>query len=198
MLYNYSNPYTNSSMNMYGGGNNYQPMSNVNSQNQQALNPFYQSVYPINNQRFSAFFVNDYSEEENEKKYMDLVEKFYLKIYGEHFNEKMAMKAVKEMVYIIPDYRFDYTPEQIESFIHQVYQQTSQIMAKYGKTANPIGDKVNKWNKYFVYNMICADYPLSHGGDNQKMSMMSYEFLSDPDGCEEKAYKYYKAMSKKE
>lgn len=46
--------------------------------------------------------------------------------------------------------------------------------------------------------MICADYPLSHGGDNQKISMMSYEFLSDPDGCEEKAYKYYKAMSKKE
>ena len=27
---------------------------------------------------------------------------------------------------------------------------------------------------------------------------MSYEFLSDPDGCEEKAYKYYKAISKKE
>lgn len=137
-------------------------------------------------------------KEENEKKYMDLVEKFYLKIYGEHFNEKIAMKAVKEMVYIIPDYRFDYTPEQIESFIHQAYQQTSQIMAKYGKTANPIGDKVNKWDKYFVYNMICADYPLSHGGDNQKISMMSYEFLSNPDGCEEKAYKYYKAMSKKE
>ena len=65
MLYNYGNPYTNSSMNMYGGGNNYQPMSNVNSQNQQALNPFYQSVYPINNQRFSAFFVNDYSEVKN-------------------------------------------------------------------------------------------------------------------------------------
>lgn len=198
MLYNYSNPYTNSSMNMYGGGNNYQPISNVNSQNQQALNPFYQSVYPVNNQRFSAFFVNDYSEEENEKKYMDLVEKFYLKIYGEHFNEKMAMKAVKEMVYIIPDYRFDYTPEQIESLIHQAHQQTSQIMVKYGKTANPIGEKVNKWDKYFVYNMICADYHLSHSGDNKKISMMSYEFLSDPDGCEGKAYRYYKAMSKKE
>ena len=137
-------------------------------------------------------------KEENEKKYMDLVEKFYLKIYGEHFNEKMAMKAVKEMVYIIPDYRFNYTPEQIESLIHQVHQQTNQIMAKYGKTANPIGEKVNKWDKYFVYNMICADYPLSHGGDNQKISMMSYEFLSDPDGCEGKAYRYYKAMSKKE
>lgn len=65
MLYNYGNPYTNSSVNMYGGGNNYQPMSNVNSQNQQALNPFYQSMYPINNQRFSAFFVNDYSEVKN-------------------------------------------------------------------------------------------------------------------------------------
>ena len=65
MLYNYGNPYTNSSMNVYGGGNNYQPMSNVNSQNQQALNPFYQSMYPINNQRFSAFFVNDYSEVKN-------------------------------------------------------------------------------------------------------------------------------------
>ena len=40
-------------------------------------------------------------KEENEKKYMDLVEKFYLKIYGEHFNEKMAMEAIKEMVYIM-------------------------------------------------------------------------------------------------
>ena len=108
------------------------------------------------------------------------------------------MEAVKEMVYVIPDYHFSYTPEQIESFIDQAHQQTSQIMAKYGKTANPIGEKINKWDKYFVYNMICADYPLSHGGDNQKISMMSYEFLSDPDGCEEKAYKYYKAMSKKE
>ena len=61
---------------------------------------------------------------------------------------------------------FDYTPEQIESFINQAYQQTSQIMAKYGKTTNPIGNKVNKWDKYIVYNIICADYPLSHGGDN--------------------------------
>lgn len=65
MLYNYSNPYTNSNMNMYSGGNNYQPMSSINSQNQQALNPFYQTMYPINNQRFSAFFVNDYSEVKN-------------------------------------------------------------------------------------------------------------------------------------
>lgn len=135
-------------------------------------------------------------KEENEKKYCDLVEKLYLKIYGEHFNEKMAMDAAKEMIYIIPDYHFNYTADQIESFIQQAYQQTSQIMAKYGKTANPIGEKVNKWDKYFVYNMICADYPLSHGGDNQKISMMAYEFLSDPDGCEEKAYKYYKAMEK--
>lgn len=70
-------------------------------------------------------------------------------------------------------------------------------MAKYGKTANPIGEKVNKWDKYFVYNMICSDYPLSHGGDNKKISMMSYEFLSDPGGCKGKAYRYYKTISKK-
>ena len=128
MLYNYSNPYTNSLMNMYGGGNNYQPISNVNSQNQQALNPFYQSVYPINNQRFSAFFVNDYSEVKNaivssdgglSLFMMNDKDVFYIKKVGE--DGRTILKS------------FDYTPEQIESFINQAYQQTSQIMAKYGK-----------------------------------------------------------------
>lgn len=63
-MYNYGYPY--GGLSQYGN-NNYQPMSNINSQNQQALNPFYQApvVSPINNQRFNAFFVNDYSEVKN-------------------------------------------------------------------------------------------------------------------------------------
>ena len=64
-MYNYGYPY--GGLSQYGNNNNYQPMSNMSSQNQQALNPFYQTpmVSPINNQRFNAFFVNDYSEVKN-------------------------------------------------------------------------------------------------------------------------------------
>lgn len=131
-------------------------------------------------------------------KYNEIVEQMYIDLYGEHFNEEMAKKAVKEMIFIIENYNFNYSPEQIEQLIEQMYKQTNQIMSKYGKIANPIPEEINKWDKYYTFNMICADYPLTHNGDSNKIAMMSYEFLSDPDAPICKAYKYYKAMEIKD
>lgn len=67
MANNYTYPYMNSQMNLnaYNGMNNYPPVSNIGLQNQPAPNPYYPIQYPINNQRFGAFFVNDYSEVKN-------------------------------------------------------------------------------------------------------------------------------------
>ena len=62
MVYDYTNPYMSSYQNSYNGIGSYQPMSNINSQSQQALNPYYQMN---NGNRFNAFFVNDYSEVKN-------------------------------------------------------------------------------------------------------------------------------------
>lgn len=129
--------------------------------------------------------------------YKELVEDLYISAYGEHFNKEMALEAVEEMLYVISDYKFNYTCEQIEGFITQAHQQSTQFMNKYGKMANEIPEEINKWDKYYTYHMICADYPLSHNGDANKIAMMSYEFLSDPDAPIGKAYRYYKAMEMK-
>lgn len=65
MAYNYTYPYmTQQNVPVYGN-NNYQPMSNIGSQNQPVPNPYYQTPYAGSNQRFGAFFVNDYSEVKN-------------------------------------------------------------------------------------------------------------------------------------
>lgn len=133
-------------------------------------------------------------KDSNPKLYHELKDDFYISAYGEHFNKEMAEKAIEEMVYSVPDYKFNYTPEQIESYIAQSCQQATQIMSKYGKTANTIPEEINKWDKYYTYSMICSDYPLSHNGDNGKISMLAYEFLSDPDAPIGKAYRYCKAM----
>lgn len=132
------------------------------------------------------------------QKYNEIIEKMYIELYGEHFNEKMAKKAVENMIFVIENYDFKYSPEQIEQLIEQTYKQTNQIMSKYGKIANPIPEEINKWDKYYTFNMICADYPLSHNGDSNKIALMTYEFLSDPDAPICKPYKYYKAMKTKD
>lgn len=56
-------------------------------------------------------------------------------------------------------------------------------------------DDITLCDMEYVFNMISADYALTHGGDVAKISLMAYEFLSDPDAPEGKAYLYYCAMS---
>lgn len=123
--------------------------------------------------------------------------RLYTALNGYHFNEDLAKKAVDHMVYPMPEYNYSHSPEQIEQSIKQIYQQAIAHMSKYGKKANPIPTEVTKWDMYYVYHMICADYSLSHGGDNSKILMMAYEFISDPDATPCKAYNYYCAMKKR-
>ena len=136
----------------------------------------------------------DIVKEHEPKLYRKMENAIYVAIYGEHFNEEMAKEAVECMEFVVPEYKYSYTADQIEQSLNQIYQQAAQTMTKYGKKACIIPIEVNKWDKYYVYNMICADYPLSHGGDSTKIAMMAYEFLSDPDAGACKAYKYYCAM----
>lgn len=140
----------------------------------------------------------DVIKEHEPDMYHEIEKTIYIALNGEHFTEDLAMHAIECMEFVIPEYKFTYTPEQIEQSMKQIYQQATQVMNKYNKKAHIIPIEVNKWDMYYVYNMICSDYPLSHGGDNTKISMLAYEFLSDPDGSPCKAYRYYCAMKDKE
>ena len=129
--------------------------------------------------------------------YKEIEDLLYVSIFGEHFNEEIAKAAVEEMEFPVSEYKYNHTAEQIENSLKQISQQAKQIMTKYGKKVHEIPEEVNKWDMYYTYNMICADYPLSHGGDMTKIAMLTYEFLSDPDAPCGKAYRYYCAMKDK-
>lgn len=127
----------------------------------------------------------------DEDLYDEYLNDLYIAAFGEHFNEKLYKKAVEEMVFVIPEYKQMHTPEQIEQTIRQMHQQASQLMSKNNKVAAMIPASVNKWDMAYVFNMICSDYPLTHGGDVNKIAMMAYEFISDPDADCGKSYRYY-------
>ena len=137
------------------------------------------------------FSENETKKEEYDKFYWTL----YEKIYGKHFNDDLVERAIKEMHFNNPDFKPKYTKEQIKSAIEQAYKIAEQNYAKKGIVAPKIKDTTTLCDMEYVFNMISADYGLSHMGDVTKISLMSYEFLSDPDAPEGKAYLYYCAMS---
>ena len=142
--------------------------------------------------------VNCYFKDENKNKkeeYNDFYWTLYEKMYGKHFNETLLKKAISEMEFVNPDYKPKYTKEQIKSAIEQAYKIAEQNYAKKGIIAPKIKDTTTLCDMEYVFNMISADYGMSHTGDITKISLMSYEFLSDPDAPDGKAYLYYCAMA---
>ncbi len=132
---------------------------------------------------------------EDDDKYNDFYWILYEKMHGKHFNEILLKKAIKEMEFVNPEYKPKYTKEQIRSAIEQAYKISEQNYAKKGIVAPKIKDTTTMCDMEYVFNMISADYGLTHMGDTTKISLMTYEFLSDPDAPDGKAYLYYCAMT---
>lgn len=142
-----------------------------------------------------CYFKED-EEKSKKEEYYDFYWTLYEKIHGKHFNEELVHNAIENMEFAIPELKPSYTKEQIKSYIEQAWKLAEQHYAKKGIAAPKIHEKVTPCDMQYVFNMIAADYPLSHMGDAAKIAMMSYEFLSDPDAPEGKAYLYYYAMMK--
>ena len=135
------------------------------------------------------------NDKDKKEEYEDFYWTLYEKMYGKHFNDSLVEKAIKEMEFVNPDYKPKYSKEQIKSAIEQAYKIAEQNYAKRGIVAPKIKDDVTLCDMEYVFNMISADYAMTHSGDITKISLMSYEFLSDPDAPDGKAYLYYCAMS---
>lgn len=138
-----------------------------------------------------------FKEEHKDKKeeYEDFYWILYEKMHGKHFNDILVKKAIEDMEFVNPDYKPKYTKEQIKSAVDQAYKISEQNYAKRGIVAPKIHDTTTMCDMEYVFNMISADYGMTHMGDITKISLMTYEFLSDPDAPEGKAYLYYCAMA---
>lgn len=135
------------------------------------------------------------NDKDKKQEYNDFYWTLYEKMYGKHFNDSLVKKAISEMIFVNPDYKPKYDKNQIKSAIEQAYKLAEQNYAKRGIAAPKLRDDITLYDMEYVFNMISADYGLSHAGDITKISLMAYEFLSDPDAPEGKAYLYYCAMA---
>lgn len=141
--------------------------------------------------------IKDHSKElkhKNKDEYEDFYWMIYEKLNGKHFNEELVGMAIAEMEFASPEYRPNLTKEQIKNAIEQAYKIAEQSYMKKGVIAPKIPDNLTECDMEYTYYMVCADYPMSHMGDVTKISLMAYEFLSDPDAPEGKPYLYYCAM----
>lgn len=126
-------------------------------------------VYPI-------IFGNDpnhFSEE--------VVDKLYKECYGEHFSDWLAEKAVENFKNVDGTEGAHWTIEQIDDVIRQ-----------YGIKC--VG--FNRWDLYYVMNMLYSDYYNVLGSDTAIYVKLSKAWFEDPDVSEGKAYRYYMQVAK--
>lgn len=114
--------------------------------------------------------------------YHDYVQSLYVVLYGYHFNEDMARKAVEHMV------NNDGT-----TGAHWSYEQSLQLAQRAGINFNTV--HFNEWDWYYVINMIYSDYYGVLTDDTTSYIRVAQAFLDDKDAPDGKAYRYYKAMA---
>lgn len=95
-------------------------------------------------------------------------------IFGKHFSEEMAKAAVDDMVNV------DGTTGQ-----HWTLQQTNSLL-----TSNNLD--CNKYDFYYVMNMLYSDFSSVVGSDANIYMKMSKAYMDDPDAAEGKAYCLWK------
>lgn len=73
-----------------------------------------------------------FAEEKSSTKqdYDDFYWTLYEKMYGKHFNDILVKKAIKKMEFVNPEYKPQYTKEQIHSALEQAYHLAEQSYAK--------------------------------------------------------------------
>lgn len=96
-------------------------------------------------------------------------------IFGKHFNEELAKKAVSEMDNV------DGTKGE-----HWNLQQTNSL-------ATSAGAIYDKYDFYYVMNMLYSDFSDVLGNDANMYLKMTKAYLDDPDAKKEKAYCLWKA-----
>lgn len=113
--------------------------------------------------------------------YDEVVDKLYKECYGEHFSDWLAEKAVENFKNVDGTEGAHWSVEQIDDVIRQ-----------YGIKC--IG--FNRWDLYFVMNMLYSDYYNVLGSDTATYVKMSKAWFEDPDVSEGKAYRYYMQVAK--
>ena len=96
-------------------------------------------------------------------------------IFGKHFSEELAEKAVSDMV------NADGTVGE-----HWTLQQTTAL-------ASSNGANYNKYDFYYVMNMLYSDFCEVIGNDANTYFKMAKAYLDDPDASKDKAYCLWKA-----
>lgn len=106
-------------------------------------------------------------------------DKFYCSVFGDHFSEELAMKAVSCM-------------ENVDGSKgeHWTIEQTTNVAKQFGIMFNTF----NKYDWYYVLNMMYSDYYKLFNSSTDTYVKLAKAWLEDPDVEEGKAYRYYKEV----
>ena len=115
----------------------------------------------------------------NPNVYQRFYDKFYRSVFGDHFSEELAMKAVMNM-------------ENIDGSKgeHWTIEQTTSVAKQYGVVFGTF----NKYDWYYVLNMMYSDYYKLFNSSTDTYVKLAKAWLEDPDVEEGKAYRYYKEV----
>lgn len=133
--------------------------------NEQAMKRFFTAVIEAIKE------MEDRDEEAYYKSYFTVHES----IFGKHFSEELAKKAVDEM-----DNADGTTGE------HWSLQQTNSLLTSQNLS-------YNKYDFYYVVNMLYSDFSNVLGNDASMYLKMAKAYMDDPDASEDKAYCMWKA-----
>lgn len=104
----------------------------------------------------------------------------------------ILMKDDKPVNSTMWDYMYDsgLTPTQVSRAVDESYNIAKEKLGKLGKQAPVVPSNVNEWDMFVTMAMVLADNPISISGDIMKGAMLTYEYLSDPDGEDNKIWEY--------
>ena len=114
-------------------------------------------------------------KENNKHAYYSAYFTVHESIFGKHFNEDLAEKVVSDME------NADGTSGE-----HWTLQQTTSLL-----TSN--GADYNKYDFYYVMNMLYSDFCEVAGNDANTYFKMARAYIDDPDASDDKAYCLWKA-----
>lgn len=117
----------------------------------------------------------------NKDMYENVVGDLYTSMYGEHFDEHSAMKAVESM-------------ENVDGTRGEHWDIDQSInLARQNNV--PFAD-FNEFDWFYVLNMMYSDYYKVFGNDTSAYVKLAKAWLEDPDVSEGKAYRYYSQVVK--
>lgn len=104
-----------------------------------------------------------------------VMEKLHCLVYGPHFDEHLAKKAVAEMKNV-----------DGSSGEHWILDETTKVMEQNGI-------KSNKYDWYYLLNMLHSDYSKIWGDDTGQYVKFAKAYIEDPDAGEGKVFYLWRA-----